>query len=131
MKVAIQQQLELYKSLAYLFYATAVVDNRIRIEEKRKIKELVEKDWSYIIDGVNSQEIIFSMLKKLFNEGYDKEEAFSSFKDFFLHHSEEFSEGLKKKIMHTINQIVSAFRGINKSESVLISRLYFLMWDKK
>ncbi|KYG82467.1 hypothetical protein [Roseivirga echinicomitans] len=117
-----------YESIAHLFYGVAVVDNHVRTEEKEVIKELVDKDWTFAADDLDSAETIFAILKKLFAEQYDKEEAFLNFKKFFTEHRELFTEELKKKIMQGANKIVGAFAGINKSESVLISRLYFLMW---
>lgn len=117
-----------YESLAHLFYAVAVVDNNARIEEKRKIKELVDKHWHIESEGLNSKRIVFPVLRRLFSEQYDKELAFLNYKEFFLEHRDLFSEELKKKIMYSANKIADAFSGRNKSESVLISRLYFLMW---
>ncbi len=117
-----------FESLADLFYAIAVVDNRVRIAEKKKIKELVENDWTILNNDLDSQQIIFSRLKELFDNKYDKEKAFLNFSDFFIRHREDFSQEIKDKIMYTVNKIAVAFAGRNKSESVLISRLYFLMW---
>lgn len=118
---------DFYKSLAHLFYAVVVVDNNVRIEEK-KIKELTDKDWLTESDHLNIEEIMFPTLKTLFAEQYNKELAFLNYKEFFLEHRDLFTEKIKKKIMYAANKIADAFSGRNKSESVLISRLYFLMW---
>ncbi|GAB5525884.1 MAG: hypothetical protein Roseis2KO_37560 [Roseivirga sp.] len=120
---------DFYESLAHLFYAMAVVDNNVRIVEKQKIRELVNKAWSTQSDNLNISGIMFPILKRLFEDQYDKELAFLNYKEFFLKHRDLFSEELKKKIMYSTNKIADAFNGRNKSESVLISRLYFLMWD--
>ncbi|MCE7994000.1 MAG: hypothetical protein HEP71_18570 [Roseivirga sp.] len=117
-----------YESLAHLLYAVAVVDNNARIEEKRTIKELVDEHWHIESEDLNSKSIIFPVLKRLFSVQYDKELAFLNYKQFFLEHRGLFSEKLKKKIMYSANKIADAFSGRNKSESVLISRLHFLMW---
>lgn len=125
---AITSTVDFYESLAYLLYAVVVVDNHVRIEEKQKVRELVDDLWTIEIQDLDSRSTIFSILKKLFAENYDKELAFLHYKAFFLEHRALFPEELKKKIMFSANKIADAFSGRNKSESVLISRLYFLMW---
>lgn len=119
---------DFFENLAYLFYAVVVVDNNVRVEEKRKIKELVDEHWHVESEDMDSKSVIFSKLKTLFTEQCDKELAFHNYKQFFLQHRGWFTEELKKKIMHSANKIADAFSGRNKSESVLISQLYFLMW---
>ena len=118
---------EFYEHLAYLFYAVAAVDNNIVLKEKQKIKELVDKDWSFGSDDIDSKGIIFSTLKKLIAERYNKEDAFLNYKSFFLQNRNEFTPDIRNKIMDTADRITIAFSGRNKSESVLLSRLYFVL----
>jgi len=118
---------EFYKNLASLFYAVAAVDHKIVIAEKRKIKEMVEQHWSFESEDTDSQEVIFSTLKKLITGNYDKEAAFIDFKNFFLKHPEEFPAHIRTKILDDADSITVAYARRNKSESVLISRLYFLL----
>lgn len=116
-----------HQSMAYIFYAIAAVDGSVRIEEKRKIKDLVDEYWTFESERVNSRDIIFSTLKKIIKSNYDVEMAFQNFKTFFQQHPELFTEEVKKEIMRTVNSIAITFHGRNKSESVFISRLYFLL----
>ncbi|OEK01008.1 hypothetical protein BFP97_05550 [Roseivirga sp. 4D4] len=120
--------LPFYENLARLFYAMATVDNHVRTVEKRKIKEIIETEWDDTSSSLDSNQVMYSQLKVLFEEAFDKEEAFQLFKAYFLAHRETFTKDLKRKIMHGVNQIANAFGGTSKSESVLVSRLYFLMW---
>ncbi len=117
---------EFYSCLAHLYYAITVVDKRIEVEEKKKIKDLVEKYWSIDFDHLNGQDIIFSTLKRLFKEKPKSEEAYSVFCDFFHKNLTLFSDKLKRNILDTSDKIAQSFAGRNKSESVIISRLYFL-----
>jgi len=118
---------DFYKYLASLFYAVAAVDHNVVIAEKRKIKELVDENWSFKSGDIDSQEVIFSTLKKLITDNYDKEVAFLDFKNFFLKHPEEFPTHIRTKILDDADSITVAYARRNKSESVLISRLYFLL----
>lgn len=124
----VNHTLSFYENLAYLYYAVATVDGSARIQEKRKIKELVDMYWTLKTEQIDGRQIIFSTLKKLFKEQYDSESAFQHFRQFFLEQPELFDEMLKKTILDTADKIAMAFSKRNKSESVLESRLYFLMW---
>ena len=118
---------EFYQNLASLFYAVAAVDGKIMLQEKYRIKELVDEDWSFKSENWDSQEIIFSTLRNLIVDEYDKEKAFLNFYEFFLANKSNFSTKIRNKILDTSDKIAVSFAGRNKSESVLISRLYFLM----
>jgi uncharacterized tellurite resistance protein B-like protein len=120
-----------YQSIAYIFYAVAAVDGSIRIEEKRKIKKLVDEHWTFKEENINSNDIIFSTLKKVIEKEYSTDNAFQNFKEFFLEHPELFSDQTKKEIMDNANRITMAFHSRNKSESVLLGQLYFLLYNSK
>ncbi len=122
---------DFYESLAHLFYAIATVDNQVKPEEKERIRDLVEAHWSFNIDHKNSKTILYSTLKKLFNNKIDPEDAFLIFTHFFNEKHALFSDELKKIILDHTTNIALSFSEINKSESILISRLYFLMKEKK
>jgi hypothetical protein len=121
---------EFYSCLAHLYYAVTVVDKRIEVEEKKRIKDLVEQYWSIDFDYLNGQDIIFSTLKRLFNEKPKSEEAYTVFCNFFNENEALFTDKLKRDILDTSDKIAQSFSGRNKSESVLISRLYFLFKEK-
>ena len=123
----IQKNEDLYTSLAHLFYSIATVDNRIHLKEKEKIKELVDNHWRFNIIHAGSDKIIYSTLNKLFKEKMKSEDAFLFFSNFYNQNSELFTEEIKNIILQETSDIALSFSGINKSESVLISRLYFLM----
>ncbi|WP_420386755.1 hypothetical protein [Roseivirga sp.] len=118
---------EFYKSLAHLFYALVLADRHVEMVEKLAVHGLIRKEWSQESEGLDIEEIFYSTLKKLFQGTYEKEDAFSVFKNFFLKNQSGFSMEVKRHIMDSANKIVSSFSGINKSESIMISRLYFLM----
>lgn len=123
----IEDDPEFYKSLALLFYAVAMADNHTKKEEKQMIYELMLKEWSQLSNKVDSRQIVFSTLKELFEQGFDKEEAFLAFKVFYQNNQSRFSKKLVRAISHSASKIAGTFAGINKSESVLIGRLHFLM----
>ena len=126
MAATTHHSIDFYKNIASLFYAVAAVDHKIVIEEKRKIKELVDEHWSVVSDDIDSRKVIYSKLKKMITDHYDKEDAFIDFKNFFLKHREEFSDDICNAILDDADSITVAFSKRNKAESVLISRLYFL-----
>jgi len=118
---------EFYKSLAHLFYAMVVADRNVEKTEKMALYELIKQDWSGMSDELEVKQLLYATLKQLFQDNYEKEDAFSVFKQFFQKNRESFSEEVRDKILQSSNRIANAFSGVNKSESVLISRLYFLM----
>ena len=124
------ENVDFYLSLAHLFYAIASVDNRIESQEKKRINDLIETHWEIEIDGIDGKSILYSTLKKLFKGKMKSEEAYMVFSDFFDKNRESFSKELKKLILDNTTKIALSVSEINKSESILISRLYFLMKDK-
>lgn len=129
MTVAADHIAKFNESIAYLFYAVAAIDGKVRIEEKREIKALVDQYWTSESEGINSRDIIFSTLRKVISSGLNAEVVFQNFKKYFHLHPEQFDEKIKKKIMDAANGITMAFHGRNKSESVLLGHLYFLLYD--
>ncbi|WNB16931.1 hypothetical protein [Marivirga arenosa] len=119
---------EFYESLASIFYSMVVVDNNVNKNEKLRIKALVDEHWSNDNKIKNSEEIIFNKLNQLFTGNYDKESAFFDFKRYFINHPEEFNDELKFQILKDVDSISMAFSRRNKSESILNSQLYFLLF---
>lgn len=122
---------DFYISLAHLFYAISAIDHRIEFKEKEKIKELVEDHWAFNVDHSGSQEIIYSTLKKLFTEKTNARDSLSFFSNFYLQNRNLFKKDLEKIILKDLSAIALAFSELNKSESLLISEIYFLMNNNK
>ena len=115
-----------YENLAYLFYAVAMADGKIMVEEKRKIIEYVKKYWSHRLITSDSDEIIYATLRTLIKEETISEDAYIVFKSFFLDNKKLFSVELRKKIMETSNGIAMSYSRKNKSELILLTKLHTL-----
>ena len=115
-----------YENLAYLFYAVAMADGKIMVEEKRKIIEYVKKYWSHRLFTSDSDEIIYATLRTLIKEETISEDAYIVFKSFFLDNKKLFSVELRKKIMETSNGIAMSYSRKNKSELILLTKLHTL-----
>lgn len=125
--ISLKNNPEFYKSLAHLFYALVVADRNVEKVEKVVVHGLIQQHWSVMSEELEIDQLLYATLKKLFKNKSEKEDAFQVFKQFFLENQELFNDEMKEKIMDSANRIVNAFSGVNKSESVLISRLFFLM----
>lgn len=118
---------EFFDKLAHLMYAVAVADGKIVLREKITIKKIVEEHQFLPTIDTEDREIIYAVLRKLIKEQTSSEEAFTTFKDFYSKNPESFPVELRKNIMEIANKIAASYAGRNKSESVIISKLYFLL----
>lgn len=117
-----------YAELGKLLYALAYVDGLISPAEKRKLQDMVKNElilFENHIDqfGTNSAyytEIEFDFLDE---EIADSEAAFDSFINFMETHHTAFDANLKKVCLHVINQLASVYKGVNKKEKQLITKL--------
>ena len=120
---------DLYEKLGHLFYAIAYVDKFIAPEEIKRLQVSVRQQWIPAEpphSAVHVQEILdtFHRLKK---EQMPADEAFEVFRSYIQAHKSQLDEDLITRIMDTANAITIAYAKRNKSESVLISRLYQLL----
>lgn len=123
---------ELYESLGKLFYAIAISDGSVHINEWDKVKEIVKADWLYVdeftdrygTDAANQIEIVFDGLME-----YEKtsEECFEEFKDFYKEHPHAFSKEIKSLTKKTANAIANSFARKNKSELMILAKLELLI----
>lgn len=123
---------ERYKILGKLFYAIAMADKKVRLEEIEILKEAVREKWvpmNEFEDGLGADaavqiEIVFDWLQK---EEKDATIYFQEFTDFFKSHPSIFSTEINKLIWSTADSIASSFAGKNKSELVLLAKLKLLL----
>ena len=117
---------EFYTQLANLFYAIAMADGKFVIEEKKKIKTIVEKHWNTILTNESSSNLIYSRLKELINNGDNLDVIYSIFKDFYFANPNYFSNQTKNKILHSLDEVAMGFSNKNKSELIFLSRIQLL-----
>ncbi|TYA74922.1 hypothetical protein [Seonamhaeicola marinus] len=116
-----------YIKLAHLFYAVAMADKKMVVEEKRQIVSYVEKYWSHSFDKAKGKEVIYETMRELIKKQMTSEEAYEVFKSYFLSLSDGFSNHLSKKIMEVADGIATSSLRKNKSELILLTKLRLLL----
>ncbi len=116
---------DFYKSIAHLFYAVSMADNVITVEEKKSIVKRVEKNWALSNDASVSV-FIYETLRSLVGEKVSAEEAYKNFKDYYTTHQKDFSEKTIRNLLATAHEISNATAGKNKSELIILAKLYKL-----
>lgn len=119
---------EFYTALAHLFYAIAMADKKMVVDEKRRIVAFVEKYWTVTVDTENSAEIIYETLRTLIKKNWGADPAFEVFKAYRCDHIEEFSQDVCKQLMETVDGIALSASGRNKSELVLLTKTHNLLF---
>ncbi|HKK12785.1 MAG TPA: DUF302 domain-containing protein [Flavobacteriaceae bacterium] len=121
--------LEFYQNLGKLFYAIAAVDNNVRKEELKKLKETVEKEWlatDFIEDTLkdNAEHVIINTFKWLQQDSeYNAKACYNSFLTFKNENEHLFTGKVKKLILKTARAIAASFAGINKQELIMLTKL--------
>ncbi|MCK0131753.1 hypothetical protein MWU59_09585 [Flavobacteriaceae bacterium F08102] len=121
--------LTFYQKLGALFYAFAAIDNSIREEEIKKLKEFVKKKWLTIdelddafgTDAAYQIEIVFDWLSQ--QEHNDIHAYFDEFVAYKNEQKHFFTRPVKKLILETASAISESFSGKNKSELMLLAKL--------
>ncbi|CAM1361504.1 conserved hypothetical protein [Tenacibaculum litoreum] len=116
---------EFYKSIANLFYAVSMADKNMTVEEKKSIVKRVEANWSTSENKTDS-ELIYETLRELIKEKVTSEEAYESFKEYYLVHKEEFTKKVIHDLLAASHEISSSYARKNKSELIILARLYKL-----
>lgn len=118
---------EFFAKLAHLFYAIAMTDGKMVLEEKRKIKEQVELDWAGKNMQSDSAEIIYRTMRTLIKNNMDGELAFEIFQTFFTQNRDLFTDDIRIKIMKSSDRIAMAYAKRNKSELIQLAKLHILL----
>ncbi|CAM1368651.1 conserved hypothetical protein [Tenacibaculum sediminilitoris] len=116
---------EFYTSIANLFYAVSMADKNMTVEEKKSIVKRVEKNWS-TSGNKSDSELIYETLRGLIREKITSEEAFESFKKYYLAHQNEFSTKVTHDLLAASHEISNSYARKNKSELIILARLYKL-----
>ncbi len=116
-----------YVKLTHLFYAVAMADKKMVVEEKRKIVSYVEKYWSHSFDKGKGKEVIYETMRELIKKQMTSEEAYEVFKSYVLSLPDGFSDDLSKKIMEAADGIATTMFKKNKSELILLTKLKILI----
>lgn len=120
--------IELYENLGKLFYAMAVVDGDVHIQEMGKLREFIRKYWldvdavedEYGTDAAFQIDTVFDWLLEYKMDG---EECFGKFQEFYETNKERFTPFIKVLILDTAHAMANAFSGKNKAELVLLAKL--------
>ena len=123
-------KIDFYKHIAHLFYAVAMADKKMVVDEKRKIVAYVEKYWMVTYDGANSSEIIYETLRTLIKTKMSSEGAFAIFKTYFEEVAQEFSQEIRQQLMETVDGIALSASRRNKSELVLLTKIHKLLFKE-
>ena len=118
----------LIKSLSYLFYAAASVDNTVSPKEITTIHRLVDDNWKMFVTqqdpfGVYALEEIDNALSEFIQAGLSAETAFQHFVEMYTANKTHFHPDLKHGIMDICIQTANEVNRLNKKELVFLSRL--------
>jgi uncharacterized tellurite resistance protein B-like protein len=108
----------LYYALGALAYAVAKADGKVQIEEREKVREIVDRGLQHTID-FNYTDIIFQILQKDkmgFKDVYHW--AMHSFETAKYHLTPE----IKKQFIQVIDEVAAAFPPTDPNEKALIAR---------
>lgn len=119
---------EFYRHLAHLFYAIAMADKKMVVDEKRKIVAYVKKYWVAEAVSKNNEEIIYATLRELIKAKLGSDRAFKAFKIYFDNNPSEFPEEICKQLMETVDGIALSASKRNKSELVLLTKVHRLLF---
>lgn len=122
---------ELYQNLGKLFYAMAMADRSVHINEMEKLNEVVKEHWLDVDDvedeyGSDAALQIISVFDWLLEYEKDSEEIYEEFEAFYTEHELVFTPKIKSLAMSTSRAITASFYGSNKSELILLGRLQLL-----
>ncbi|AEM71868.1 hypothetical protein Murru_2844 [Allomuricauda ruestringensis DSM 13258] len=122
---------ELYQSLGKLFYAMAMADHSIHVQEVEKLNEVVRDYWLEVDDiedeyGTDSAFQIVSVFDWLLEYEKESEEIYEEFEAFYTDNKVLFTPQIKNLAMSTSRAIIASFSGSNKSELILLGRLQLL-----
>ncbi len=117
-----------YEKLAYLFYAIADADGKVKPAELKSLHEeiiLIWKSLDNVKDEFNTNlafeiEAIFEWLE---DNKYPFLDAYREFTDYATRHKSLFDADVKDKIMHTCINIAGAYKQINHSEEHILEKL--------
>ncbi|NDV16732.1 hypothetical protein GO009_11905 [Muricauda sp. TY007] len=122
---------ELYQSLGKLFYAMAMADHSIHMQEVEKLNEVVRDYWLEVDDiedeyGTDAAFQIVSVFDWLLEYEKDSEEIYEEFEAFYTDNKVLFTPQIKNLAMSTSRAITASFSGSNKAELILLGRLQLL-----
>lgn len=122
---------ELYQSLGKLFYAMAMADHSIHVQEMEKLNEVVRDYWLEVDDiedeyGSDAAFQIVSVFDWLLEYEKDGEEIYEEFEAFYTDNKVLFTPQIKNLAMSTSRAIIASFSGSNKSELIVLGRLQLL-----
>lgn len=120
--------IKFYQNIAKVFYAIAKCDNVINENEIKTLKKVVKEKWLMIdetfdffgTDTAYQIEIVFDWLH---SKNVSSDDCFSDFIEYYHNHTYFFTNDIKNLVLETSNLIADAFKGKNKSELILLSKL--------
>lgn len=122
---------ELYQNLGKLFYAVAMADHSVHMNEMEKLNEVVRDSWLDVDDiedeyGSDAAFQIISVFDQLLEYEKDSDAIYEEFEAFYMDHKILFTPEIKNLAMSTSRAIAASFYGSNKSELILLGRLQLL-----
>lgn len=122
---------ELYQNLGKLFYAVAMADHSVHMNEMEKLNEVVRDNWLDVDDiedeyGSDAAFQIISVFDQSLEYEKDSDAIYEEFEAFYMEHKILFTPEIKNLAMSTSRAIAASFYGSNKSELILLGRLQLL-----
>lgn len=120
-----------YQNLGNLFYAMAMVDQKVAPKEIDKLRSFIRKYWldvdmvedEFGTDAAYQIEIVFDWLVSVKK---DPDQCYEAFEEYYGSNQKKFTPFLKMLIIDTAHAIANAFSNLNKSELVLLGKLRLL-----
>jgi hypothetical protein len=118
-----------YTAFGELLYAIAISDNCVQEEEIEEIHKITRQlIQEYLPNSTQELNNFNALLAESgffsdFQAGLNKDEALSSFLDFYSQNRKLFTPEIKELCIHSITRIAEAYAGIVTEEKRLILRL--------
>lgn len=117
---------DFFVSIAYLFYAVAMADKKMVVEEKKDIVKTIKKYW-LASEKFDSEELMYETLRNLISNKLTSEEAFEEFKNYVANNRALFTKEISQKLIKSSHSICDSFASKNKSELIILARIHKLL----
>ena len=120
-----------YQKIGELFYAVAASDRVVRKAEYEALAKIVEDEWKKMDDyedkfGTNAAYQMAIVFEWFDYEQMDAQDCYNDFEEYYKEHKNLFYGNRKELIVRTARKIANAFRGSNKSELIMLTKLDLL-----
>jgi hypothetical protein len=121
-----------FENLGKLFYAIAVSDKKIELEEIEILNQYIEEFWTDCdaLEGIAATDPAYQIIitfEKLQEQQTSSTIAYKAFENYYNQNKSFFTNSAKHTILLTAEAIAKAFIGKNKTELGMLTKLKLLL----